>query len=249
MSASPLSRLGLSSAAGDEADPSSGSRKTVLGVAVLGAVGVVLCAWLLLGGGDDLDDLGAVPAAAAVPPVAASAAPTPSPSVQFPDAEQVQDGRDPFAALYTETAPGAAATAAPALPAAGAPAPGDETAGGLPDSGGLPATGGTPATGGQPATGGTPRGSAPDAPVAGPAAAVALALLRTEGTDAARTAVFTVDGAEQAVAVGESFGPDGGLLLLSVQQDPDRGGWTAVVQQGSGDPFDVVTGVPVSLRA
>ena len=76
---------------------------------------------------------------------------------------------------------------------------------------------------------------------------MALALLRTEGTDTARSAVFTVDGAEQVVAVGEAFGADGSLLLLSLQQGPEQGGWTAVVQQGSGDPFDVVTGVPVAL--
>ena len=31
--------------------------------------------------------------------------------------------------------------------------------------------------------------------------------------------------------MGEAFGPDGSLLLLSLQQGPDAGGWTAVVQR------------------
>ena len=228
MSASPLSRLGLTSAAGDETEPASGgSRKAVLGVAVLATAGLALGASLLLGGseGDDLGALGVAPAAAATPaPATPSAAPSPTASPRFPDAEVVQDGRNPFAALYVEAAPGAAA------PAAGAPAPLTP----------LPPPPGAPAMPGQGAAAGAP-GPAP-AP-----AAVALALLRTDGTDTARTAVFTVDGAEQAVAVGEAFGADGSLLLLSLQQGPEQGGWTAVVQQGSGDPFDVVTGVPVSL--
>ena len=58
-----------------------------------------------------------------------------------------------------------------------------------------------------------------------------------------QTAVLTVDGASQTVRVGDDFGPDGSLLLLSLQQGPDDGQWTAVVQRGSGDPFDVVTGL------
>lgn len=244
MSASPLSRLGLSSAAGDEAEPSSGgNRKAVLGLGVVAAAGLALGASLLLGGDDELDGggLGVVPAAVAATPAPASAspAPSPTPSLRFPDADEVQDGRNPFQALYTERAPGAA-------PAEGAPAEQPAPVG-QPLPGELPASGGT--SGGGTSGGGTSSGGRPtSAPVEGPAVpAVALALLRTEGTDTARTAVFTVDGAEQAVAVGEAFGPDGSLLLLSLQQGPDQGGWTAVVQQGSGNPFDVVTGVPVSL--
>ena len=47
--------------------------------------------------------------------------------------------------------------------------------------------------------------------------------------------------------MGESFGPSGSLLLLSLQEGPDEGQWTAVLQLGQGDPFDVVTGAPVRL--
>jgi hypothetical protein len=74
-----------------------------------------------------------------------------------------------------------------------------------------------------------------------------MALLSVDGGQAARTAVFTIDGAQQRVAVGESFGPSDSVLLLSLQQGPDAGQWTAVVQLGQGEPFDVVTGVVVQL--
>ena len=225
MSASPLSRLGLPSD-DTEGSPSS-SRKAVLGLGALGAVGVVLAATVLLAGGDDLDDLGTPPAAAAAVPAAeASATPSPAPSVRFPDAEQVRNGRNPFEALYT--APSAVPdTAVPGMPDPAAPTvPGP--------AGGSAGPGASGGTGAQP-------------PVEVPATARSLALLRVSGQDPSRTAVFTLDGAELPVAVGESFGPAADLLLLSLQQGPDTGGWTAVVQVGQGDPFDVVTGTPVSV--
>jgi hypothetical protein len=238
MSASPLSRIGLPSDDGTASAP-TGNRKAVLGIAGLLAAGLALGASLLLGGDpDELEELGAPPAAAAAEPTAsASESASPAP-LEFPDDSAARDGRDPFAALYVEPTPGAgaAATGAPApdagtpgaaAPDAGAPAPGVPA---VPAAG---AAGGAPGTGAEPPSVGT--------------GALTIALLRTEGSDPSRTAVFTVDGAEVPVAVGESFGPSDGLLLLSLQQGPAADGWTAVVQSGQGEPFDVVTGVPVAV--
>ena len=232
MSASSLSRVGLP--AGDDAPAASnGNRKAVLGIAGLLLTGLALAGSLLLGG-DDLDDLG-------TPPPAAAAEPTPSASpsasaapLAFPDASTARDGRDPFAALYVEPETAAAAPAGAPAPDAGAV---DPAAPALPALPALPPV----------ETGGGSTGTGPVTEPSVGTGPLTIALLRTEGTDPSRTAVFTVDGAQVPVAVGESFGPSDALLLLSLQQGPAAGGWTAVVQSGLGEPFDVVTGTPVAV--
>lgn len=218
MSSSSLSRVGLPDGA-DAPPASSSGRKAVLGVAALVAVLLAVGAWLLLGGGgEELDDLATPPAAAAAEPSVTPAPASPPPPQRLRDDAAGEDGRDPFAPLYVEPeiaapAEGAVAPAAPAAPA-------------------VPAA---PAAGAGTGSGATP------APTAG-STALSIALLRTEGAEPSRTAVFTVDGAEVVVAVGDSFGPDDSLLLLSLQEGPAAGGWTAVVQSGQGEPFSVVTG-------
>jgi hypothetical protein len=241
MSTSLLGRLGLASSDDGEARETS-SRKAVLGmtalaVAAIGAAGVVL----LTGGSEDVGDLGISPAAAAAARSAESAtpqgpqSPTPTPSPSFADASEIRDGRDPFVALYE--APVAAGTGADAAPApAGQEAPTDGEAGRTDEEPGAPA----PAPAVDAPGGGT---GTPDEL----ASASTVSLVRVEGGPTARSAVLTVDGSQQRAAVGESFGPSGSLLLLSLQEGPDEGQWTAVLQVGQGDPFDVVTGAAVRL--
>ncbi|CAA9347926.1 MAG: hypothetical protein AVDCRST_MAG07-2803, partial [uncultured Frankineae bacterium] len=74
-----------------------------------------------------------------------------------------------------------------------------------------------------------------------------LALTRVEARGGSFAAVLTIDGVPVRVRVGETFGPGGGLRLVSLQQGPAAGQWTAVVRPGSAQPFDVVTGTPVRL--
>jgi len=88
-----------------------------------------------------------------------------------------------------------------------------------------------------------PRGSASGGLVTGSP----LELTRVEGASDRLVAVLAVDGQPVRAGVGDSFGPGGQLLLLSLQQGPANGQWTAVVQVGQGEPFDVVTGTPTRL--
>lgn len=94
--------------------------------------------------------------------------------------------------------------------------------------------------------------SAPTAPppAADPTAAPAprrLSLVRVSGDVDALTAVFDLDGASVPVAPGARFGAASDLLLVSVQQGPADGQWTAVVQIADREPFDVVSGSPVTV--
>ncbi len=232
MSTSPLSRIGLPTT--DETASGLSGRKAVLGIAGLLSVLLALGAQLLLGGGsDELDDLGTPPVAAAAEPVTtASPSATPAP-LRSPDEATARDGRYPFAALYVEPPAGADA------PATGAP----EADAAAPETGtpAVPAAPAAPTAGPDVGNGGVA------APSSG-TGALTIALLRTEGTEPSRTAVFMVDGAEVPVTVGGSFGPSDSLLLLSLQQGPAAGGWTAVVQSGQGEPFDVATAAVVPVR-
>ncbi len=74
-----------------------------------------------------------------------------------------------------------------------------------------------------------------------------LSLTRVEAVGDGFEAVLALDTTSMRAAVGASFGPGGELLLLSLQQGPADGQWTAVVQRGLGEPFDVVTGTPARL--
>jgi hypothetical protein len=212
-----------------------------LAVTALGVGGV-----LLLGGSGEaaVDE---APVAAPPAPVAATPSPAASPREAVVPATRStgRSARNPFQVLLSGPAAapagGGSTATAPATPTDAVPTDGVPTDGvptdAVPEQG-VPAGG--PGAGAAPVPGG-----APTSGIAVPARA--LALLGVQGTDAARKAVFTVDGARQTVAVADSFGPDGSLLLLSLQEGPEPGQWTAVVQLGQADPFDVVTGQPVAL--
>lgn len=203
--------------------------------AVFGALSALVLAvggLLLLGGGSAATDAALSPppaAPAAVPGPAASASPlatvpaadaSPPPTVPAPDVE-VRPARDPF-----QSPARAAVAAAPAAPAA--------LAGAQPDVS-------SPTVPAPPAPGVVPT-------PARPASAVGtLALVAVEGVGERRSAIFTVDGARVRTEVGSSFGPDGRLLLLALQQEQDGVGWTAVVRTVGSAPFDVVTGKHVHL--
>jgi hypothetical protein len=144
--------------------------------------------------------------------------------------------RDPFRPLLTPpeqsvSAPeGAPAVAVPQL---GAPAPAPPPA---------------------PAPADPPREWTPELPAPGGGRGVdvtvsarSLGLTGVEGPSERLVAVLTIDGRPVRAAVGDSFGPAGQLLLLSLQQGPSDGQWTAVVQLGKGEPFDVVTGTSTRL--
>ena len=205
-----------------------------LALTALGAGGV-----LLLGGGgaDAVDDAPvAAPAAQVAVTPAPSASPPPSPAP--PVRSTGRSARNPFLVLAgaqaAAPAAGGATATAPAAPGAAVPdlgAPAGTGTGSGPGT--APGTGGAPLPGGVPTVEPVPAGE--------------LALVGVQGADAARSAVFTVGGTRETVAVADSFGPDGSLLLLSLQEGPEPGQWTAVVQRGQADPFDVVTGQPVAL--
>ena len=216
----------------DEAAP-AGRRRAMLALGGLGVVALGVAGVLVLTGPDEQElDLG-------LPTGTAAAAATPTPSATASPSAVVpvtsRPGRDPFrvpggAARSGSTGAGPAVVdpvAAPAAPPTQdrvvVPGRGPVVDGPAPDSAPLPGSG--------------PR-EQPEA------AARTVTLVRVAGD---QTAVLSVDGAAQSVRVGDGFGPDGSLLLLSVQQGPDEGQWTAVVQQGAGEPFDVVTGRPVTV--
>lgn len=203
-----------------------GNRRPVT-LAFLAAVVLAAGGFLVLTGDSEPTDvaLTTLPAAPAVTAVTPVPAVTASPSAGAA-ASELRAGRDPFQALRTEVAAAAPAAAA-----------------GAPDTPDMPPPVAAPA---EPTSVVVPPPgtSSPTAPAR---ALRTLSLLAVEGEGAGRTAVFTVDGTRVRAGVGDSFGPAGQLLLLSLQQEPDGGGWTAVVQATGGEPFDVVTGRPASL--
>jgi hypothetical protein len=75
-----------------------------------------------------------------------------------------------------------------------------------------------------------------------------LVLRSVAGTGDALTATFVIDGHRTTARPGASFGPIGEIRLVSLQQGPAADQWTAVLQVGDGEPFDVVTGDTVAVR-
>ena len=146
------------------------------------------------------------------------ATPAAKPATVLPATSTAALGRDPFLALYVIPAV-APVTATPASPAPGT----------------VPPAGGTPA-------GGT---SAP--PAAPTTKTYAMRLARVTGTGTDQTATFTFDGKAQTAKLGGSFGPTSEVKLVSLQQDA-KGAWTAVVQVGDGQPFDVLAGETLYVR-
>ena len=162
-----------------------------------------------------------------VPVTAATASPAPA-AVQF---------RNPFRPLVTDDKQ----QAPPVVP---------DTTVGSPE-GGTPVTDPAPTfeLPQAPVTPPPPPDTSTGSPAAGGESLVgrrlSLTAVDTEGDGF--VAVLSLDGTPIRAAVGASFGPGGELLLLSLQQGPADGQWTAVVQRGRGEPFDVVTGSPVRL--
>lgn len=214
-------------------------RRTVVAVAALAVAGLAGAGVLLLGGGsDELDEATTVSAGPVGSVAAAPDVPVPTPPVV---AEDARPSRDPFQVLYAPPAPAGAGTTGTGTTGIGT------TGAGPTGTGGAPAPGSPGAPASVPTT--TVPGAAPPAPVgAAPAPASRRLLLKTvSGSAASRTAVFALDDEQLTVGVGDAFGAAGDLLLLSLQQGPADGQWTAVVQVGQGEPFDVVTGSPVTF--
>lgn len=210
--------------------------------AVLGGGG-----YLLLGGGSGSD---ATPALPVVPvlahhPAAASPRPSASPPAAAPAAFHEALGRDPFRALYVQAAPVTSSAPDPTMPS---PIPSQARAA----DPALILAGGTPGT--------TPVPPAPADATGGPAGAPGrassppsaqehtLVLRSVTATGDALVARFVIDGSGMSVRVGQVFGPAKEIKLISLQQGPKANQWTAVVQVGDADPFDVVSGEPVSVR-
>jgi hypothetical protein len=198
-----------------------------LGALVLTATGL-----LLLTGGSEATD-----AALAAPPAAPAASittatPSARPSATPPSAEaEVRAGRDPFEVLRDASAsvPVATGADADAQPATGA---------GGPAAVAVPASA-VPAPPAAAAPASPPAQAAPAAPAL---AEQTLSLLAVERAGTQRTAVFTLDGTSLRAQVGARFGPDAALRLVSLRQEPDFTGWSAVVQHAGGTTFDVTTG-------
>lgn len=213
----------------DEPQP-AGRRRLPLVVGAAGVLALAVVGVLVLGGGSSDDELGlGVPAGAAQAAEPADPAPSPSASAAppAPDSAEVQRGRDPFRSPLGTT-PGGTAAGEGAGTGGSAPVPAAP-----PEGGAVPVDEAAPEGPLDPGT---------DAAPSEQARSVSLL-----GVGADQSAELSVDGARQSVRVGDAFGPGGALLLLSLQQGPDVGQWTAVVQLGSGEPFDVVSGQPASI--
>jgi hypothetical protein len=225
-----------------EAGRPADRRRVLVAGAALAAGALALGGLLVLGGGTTEDELalGVPPASAVVPNATPSPVPTPSPSAVAQSSTAL--GRNPFQALYVEPVGAAAAAQGGAAPAGSAPA--EVAAPGTPAPAEVPAQAAMPE-----AT--APVGTAPGTtdPRPAPAAPTARTVLLTgvHGTGDARRASFSFETSTAVVAVGQDFGPSGELLLLSLQEGPGDGQWTAVVQVGQGEPFDVVSGRKTAL--
>ncbi|MDP9435217.1 MAG: hypothetical protein M3P93_08520, partial [Actinomycetota bacterium] len=180
---------------------------------------------------------------------AAAAATTPAPKLPVPFDEDL--GRDPFRALYVEpvadtpAGPDRTDTTAP-VPSA-APRPADTT---VPVADVEQPVARTAPTTGAPA----PLPSSTSAPRPATPAPTAttrehrLVLIDVTEQDGALEAVFTIDGVRTAARVDAVFGPSKELRLISLQEGPAARQWTAVLQVGDGEPFDLLTGRAVSVR-
>jgi hypothetical protein len=221
------------------------NRRTVVAAGVLAVVAVAAGAFFFLGGGDAEEVPAAAPATSATS--AAPAAPEAAVPVAatLPTATNLSIGRNPFKVpgLYIPPPPEVPSSAAPAPVATGtAPAPvGTGTAPAPVGTGTAPAPV-VPApapVGTAPAPGGTVAPPAPEKHK--------LVLLRVFGEGADRSAAFSIHGTEQIAKVGSIFGPTAEILLIELTEAP-AGTWTATLQVGDGDPFDVITGEPAYVR-
>ena len=253
----------------DPADDARGTRRVLLLAAgVVGSLALAAGGFLLLGGDDD-ELLDSPPPLAVTQPKTA-ATPVAKPAA-LPRPFDADLGRNPFKALYVAPAaaagPGAAGVGDPTLagPRPDAPAVPAGTGAGTPV---VPVGGPALPVGGPvlPVGGPVLPDGGPPAPVAGPVLAPlppvggpvvpavptdrehALVLRTVRGDGEARRAAFTIDGRSVTVKVGGTFGPTKEIRLISLQEGPGAGQWTAVLQVGDGGPFDAVTGQAVSVR-
>ena len=234
MSESPFPSSDPGPDAAAEAEPSGRRRTVLLAGGALSAAVLGAGAFFLLGGSDAAETETAVPSRGSV---AAAPAPSGSPAA-LPPASQIELGRNPFKALYVQ--PAAAPPAAPAVTTPTTPSTGPGANG--------PTTGGTIVVPPQvPSGGGAVPAPAAPAPAPVPAKQE-LRLVSATHDGETHVGVFTVNGVRSTVKVDETFGPGKHLLLVSLQQGPADDQWTAVVQLGDGDPFDVVTGNPVFVQ-
>lgn len=228
--------------------PRGTDRRTLVLAGGLAAVLALGAGYHVLGGSDD-DAAAAVEAVVrATPRTATTPVPTTVPAtvalakVAAPFRDDL--GRDPFRALYvlpavsTRVDPTDPTLTLPTPPAPAAPVP--ATAPDAPEaSPALPLPLPLPVA--------LPTEAVPvEAPPTAPEHALVLTGVRTSG--AGLVARFTVDGTPVSVTPMSDFGPTGEVRLLSLQQGPGGGQWTAVLQVGDGQPFDAVTGEKVSVR-
>jgi hypothetical protein len=217
-------RSGSSGPAGAPAAADGTGRRGLRPVLLGGLSALVLAAGglLLVGGGSEATEA-VLPTAPAAVPAAPTSDASPPPVVPAAAAE-VRPGRDPFSMPQ-------GAVVAPAV-SNGAPDPQ------------------TPSAGVQAVPVATrPASSAPSPSTPAPRAAAAhtLALRAVESAGEHPAAVFSLDGTQVRVEVGSSFGSEGWLLLLSLQQEPDGVTWRAVVRASGGEPFDIMIGKHVHL--
>ena len=242
MTESPFPSGTVEEAPAPEQESESGSRRNLLALGGLAALLVAGgAAFFLLSGGDETsEDVAFVPPARTA--VTAPAVIVPK-AVKLPVATNIPLGRNPFKALYVQPA-AAPADAAPTGPAtAPAPAGGPAIILVTPTA----PTGGT-SPGSAPFPGPTDGGAGP-APGTPPVAVQHdLVLRRVSGDGDALSAAFTIDGKATSAKVGETFGPTSEIKLLSLQEGPQPGRWTAVLQVGDAAPFDVVIGESVRVR-
>ena len=237
MTESPFPFGAVGNAAAFDDEPGSDSRRNVI---ALGALAVVLVGggayFLLSGGSDTADDVAFTPAA---PRAAANASPSPS-ALKLPVVSTIPVGRNPFKALYVQPA---VVVAAPV---------GTTPVSTAPDGSATPivlvSPGDATPTNSPPRNAPTSTGSGPSSAPEPQAKEYRLILRRVFGDGTNLSAVFTVDGKQMTAKVGSTFGPTAEIMLLSLQQGPKDEQWTAVLQVGDGDPFDVVTDQPVFVR-
>lgn len=240
-------------------DPDDGTGRDRRTLVALGAVAVAVAlggGWLLLGGsGADVPTSSSTVLPAAPGSRATTVAgPTASPAAPLPARFADDLGRNPFRALYVQPAgsgagAGVGAGSGAVAPAASVPASVLAPVPAVPTAGtSAVGTAGRPTPAPAPVAAASPVAVVPAAPAVPTAREHRLVLRGVTGTGDALTATFLVDGRSTTARPGAAFGPIGEIRLVSVQQGPAPDQWTAVLQVGDGEPFDVVTGDAVSVR-
>lgn len=246
--------FGGTAAETDETERRGTRRALLLVGGVVATLVLVASSYLLLTGEAEEESFTVPPAARSV----TAPAPTPRAVVALPAAFDGDLGRNPFKALYVlpagatdpqpsgggATGTGGGATT-PSLGTGAAPAPDAPTVG-QPVVPPVAAPVAAPAP--APVFAPPPPVGAPVAPAAPTEREYALVLRSVRGEGEARRAAFTIDGTAVTAKVGDTFGPTKEIRLISLQEGPSAGQWTAVLQVGDGGPFDAVTGQAVPVR-